>query len=130
MKKFTLISFSLFLLIGLFACSNQNEQASNSDDPKTDNIQKQDTIKKDVREVIWGQLSLQQKERIDGTWKEGKVSKVTLNKDMMSQVKDKSYEGKEVYMISFPTDEKSEPNIMTVYANVNTFNYIGDALLL
>lgn len=112
------------------ACSNQNEQASNSDGQKTDNIQEQDTNKKDVREVVWGQLSSQQKERINGTWKDVKVSKVTLNKDMLSQVKDKSYGGKEVYMISFPTDEKSEPNIMTVYADVNTFNYIGDALVL
>lgn len=129
MKKFTLLAFSLFLLVGIFACSNQNGQTS-SDDKKTDNIQEQDTIKEDVREVVWGQLSLEQQKRINGTWKDGKVSKVILNKDMMSEVKDKSYEGKEVYMISFPTDEKSEPDIMIVYADLNTFNYIGDGLVL
>jgi len=39
--------------------------------------------------------------------KDGKVSKITLNENMMSQVEDKSYEGKEVYLIDFPTKSKS-----------------------
>jgi hypothetical protein len=84
---------------------------------------------RDVREVVWNQLSSQQKERINGTWKEGKVSKITLSKAMMSQVKDTSYEGREVYLIDFPTKEKSLPNNMIVYADKKTFDYIGLGLV-
>jgi hypothetical protein len=79
--------------------------------------------------LFWGQLSSQQKERINGTWKDSKVSKVNLTKDMMSQIKDNSYEGKEVYLINFSTKDKFEPNIIAVYADANTFNYIGDAVV-
>jgi len=132
MKKWRILALSLFLLMGLIACSNQNEQTSHRDVAKTENTleNEKDTSKKDVREVVWDQLSLQQKERITGTWQDGKVSKVTLNKEMMSQVKDQSYEGKEVYMIRFPTDESSEPNIIAFFADINTYTYIGDALVL
>ncbi|MDF0727119.1 hypothetical protein PY093_10380 [Cytobacillus sp. S13-E01] len=48
---------------------------------------------------------------------------------MMSQVDDKSYEGKEVYLIDFPTKSESIPTNMIVYADVNTFNYIGNGLV-
>lgn len=113
MKKITLLVFSLFILLGLFGCSN-HVNGNN---------------KKDVREVVWRQLSAQQKERINGTWKDGKVSKITLNKHMMSQIKDKSYEGKKVYLIDFPTKSKSIPNNMVVYADMKTFNYIGIGLV-
>ncbi|WP_275645823.1 hypothetical protein [Cytobacillus sp. S13-E01] len=47
----------------------------------------------------------------------------------MSQVDDKSYEGKEVYLIDFPTKSESIPTNMIVYADVNTFNYIGNGLV-
>lgn len=129
MKRFFLVALSLFLLLGLFACTNQSGQINKSDNPKTDNTQEKDANKKDVREVVWAQLSLQQKESINGTWRDGKVDKATLNKDSMIQVKDKSYEGKEVYRIIFPADEYSEPSIMAVYADLVTFIYIGDALV-
>jgi hypothetical protein len=76
-----------------------------------------------------GQLSTEQKEWIDGNWKDGKVAKITLNKNMMSQVDDKSYKGKEVYLIDFPTKSISIPNNMIVYGDVNTFEYIGNGLV-
>lgn len=57
------------------------------------------------------------------------VSKTTLNESMMSEVEDKSYAGKEVYLIDFPTKSKSIPNNMIVYADVNTFDYIGIGLV-
>lgn len=128
-KKITLLAFSMFLLLGLIACSNQKGQGSNSNDQKVVITQELNSNKKDVKKAVWGQLSLQQKERIIGTWKDSKVLKVTLTKDMMSQIKDNSYEGKEVYLIHFPTKDKFEPNSIAVYADENTFNYIGDALV-
>ncbi|GAA0435410.1 hypothetical protein GCM10008983_09990 [Lentibacillus halophilus] len=132
MKKSVLFILSSFLLLGLFACSNQNGQANNNNnnDQNTVNTQEQSSNQKDVREVVWSQLSEQQKESINGTWKDGKVSKVTLEENMMSEVKDKSYEGKEVYRIMFPKDGKSEPNFVVVFADMNTFNYIGYPLVL
>lgn len=130
MKKIFLFILSSVLLIGLLACSNQGEDKVVTNEEQ--GIEKQineETSKKDVREVVWEQLSSEQKERINGTWKDGKVSKTTLNESMMSEVEDKSYAGKEVYLIDFPTKSKSIPNNMIVYADVNTFDYIGIGLV-
>jgi len=132
LKKTVLFILSACLLLGLFACSNQNKQANNNDDQNVvaNNEQvNEEKNEKDVREVVWEQLSSEQKEWIDGTWKDGKVSKITLNENMITQIDDKSYEGKEVYLIDFPTKSKSIPNNMIVYADVNTFDYIGNGLV-
>lgn len=130
MKKIFLFILSSVLLIGLLACSNQGEDkvVTNEEQGMEKQIN-EETSKKDVREVVWEQLSSEQKERINGTWKDGKVSKTTLNESMMSEVEDKSYAGKEVYLIDFPTKSKSIPNNMIVYADVNTFDYIGIGLV-
>lgn len=130
MKKIFLFILSSVLLIGLLACSNQGEDkvVTNEEQGMEKQIN-EETSKKDVREVVWEQLSSEQKERINGTWKDGKVSKTTLNESMMSEVEDKSYAGKEVYLIDFPTKSKSIPNNMIVYADVNTFDCIGIGLV-
>jgi len=120
---------SVVLLLGLIACSNQNGQ-DNDQSVVNSNEQDDKAVKKDdVREIVWKQLSSEQTELIDGTWTDGKVSKVTLNENMMAQVDDKSYEGKEVYVIDFPTKNKSIPNNMIVYADIDTFDYIGNGLV-
>lgn len=129
MKKITLSILSVVLLLGLIACSNQNGQ-DNDQSVVNSNEQDDKAVKKDdVREIVWKQLSSEQTELIDGTWTDGKVSKVTLNENMMAQVDDKSYEGKEVYVIDFPTKNKSIPNNMIVYADIDTFDYIGNGLV-
>lgn len=120
-KKITLYILSTALLLGLIACSNESVQSSKNEEK----IVKKD----DVREIVWNQLSSEQKEWINGTWEDGKFSKITLTENMMIQVDDKSYEGKEVYLIDFPTKSKFIPNNMIVYADVNTFNYIGNGLV-
>ncbi|MCM3710949.1 hypothetical protein [Sporosarcina luteola] len=132
MKKTVLFILSFCLLLGLFACSDQIKQAKNSDDQN--NVSNKERVNKDknendVRKIIWEQLSAKQKEWIDGTWKDGKVSKVTLNEYMITEIDDKSYEGKEVYLIDFPTKNKGTPNNVIIYADVNTFKYIGNGLL-
>jgi len=48
---------------------------------------------------------------------------------MMSQVDGKTYEGKVVYLLDFPTKSKSSPNNMIAYADINTFDYIGNGLV-
>ncbi|MGV3467271.1 MAG: hypothetical protein ACO1OT_18515 [Heyndrickxia sp.] len=127
MKKLILTILSAVLLLGLNACSNQNRK---SQSVININEQGEKVFKEnDVREIVWKQLSLEQKEWIDGTWKEGKISKITLKENMMSQVVDKSYEGKEVYLIDFPTKSKSTPNNMVVYADRDTLDYIGNGLV-
>ncbi|WP_433747609.1 hypothetical protein [Falsibacillus pallidus] len=132
MKKILLLILTAVFMMSLFACSNQPSQMSNNDKDFVSSNEHNDKIaeKGDVREKVWGQLSSEQRERINGTWKDGEVSKVTLNNNMMSQVNDKSYEGKVVYLIDFPTkSSNSVPNNMIVYADVNTFDYIGNGLV-
>ncbi|WP_273126979.1 hypothetical protein [Bacillus weihaiensis] len=131
MNKITLSILLAVLLLGLIACSNQTDQVGNNDE-KVVNSNEQDkkiNVDKDVREVVWGQLSSEQKERIDGTWEFGKVSKIILNEDMMSLINDKTYDGEEVYLIDFPTKNKFIPNNMIVYADLKTFDYIGSGLV-
>ncbi|MCJ8007228.1 hypothetical protein ACFFF5_06955 [Lederbergia wuyishanensis] len=128
MKKILLTMLSTVLFLGLAACSNLNKQGSNNvqnSNEQGEKVHKND----DVREIVWKQLSSEQKDWIDGDWKDGVVSKITLNENMMSGLDDKSYEGKEVYLIDFPTKSKSIPNNMIVYADVNTFDYIGNGLV-
>jgi len=48
---------------------------------------------------------------------------------MITLLDDKTYEGKEVYLIEFHTKSKSIPNNMIVYADINTFDYIGNGLV-
>ncbi|WP_400247671.1 hypothetical protein AB3U99_11355 [Niallia sp. JL1B1071] len=100
-------------------------------DGMVDILLQDEKVKKkgDAREMVWKQLSVEQKLWINGTWEDGKISKITLTENMMSQIDDKSYEGKEVYLLDFPTKSKSIPNNMIVYADINTFAYIGDGLV-
>lgn len=128
MKKNVLIILSAILLIavGLFYYSNQSEE-------KVVNNEKQSAVekaaKKDVREVVWEQLPVGQKNMIDGTWEDGKASKITLNEQSaMSPVGDKSYAGEEVYLISFPDKRTATLGDLVVYADVNTFDLIGYGL--
>lgn len=77
MKKIFLFILSSVLLIGLLACSNQGEDkvVTNEEQGMEKQIN-EETSKKDVREVVWEQLSSEQKERINGTWKDGKYQKL------------------------------------------------------
>jgi predicted small secreted protein len=115
MKKSFLLVLLIVLSFLLIACTAQN---------------KGEEVKQgDVREVIWSQLSSEDKERIDGTWKDGQVTKITLSEDMMQHIEDKSYAGKEVYLIDFPTKDITEPNNMIVYADLKTYRLIGYGLV-
>ncbi|WP_240390632.1 hypothetical protein [Bacillus sp. Y1] len=131
LRKITLLILLTFLMNGIIACSNQNAQSIDENENIDTSKQQDDKVseKNDVREMVWDQLSTEQKEWVDGNWKDGKVSKIILNENMISPVYDKSYEGKEVFLIDFPTKSKSKPNNIVVYADVNTFDYIGNCLV-
>ncbi|CRK83365.1 hypothetical protein [Neobacillus massiliamazoniensis] len=118
MKKSILFIASIIASLILISCSNQSTALSYNKQSKAPS--------KDVREVVWSQLPTADKERIKGTWKDAKVmSKDVLTKEMAFWIKDKSYVGKEVYKIVFPTTFIGQPNIMLVYADVATYAYIG-----
>lgn len=120
MKKIILIIFSTFLLLGLIGCSNQQKsQDENAKQPSNVTVKKQD-----VREVVWNQLNAQDKEHIKGTWNDFKVSKITVTENM-GRIEDKSYIGKEVYLIDFQTDSISKPNNRIVYASLDDYKLIG-----
>ncbi len=91
----------------------------------------QPAAKKDIRETVWQQMSNQQKATIAGSWQDGKVSQTTLQSGaMMLGIKDKSYEGKEVYVIQLPRKQGDVlGDTLTVYADTNTHALIGYGVL-
>lgn len=132
MKKITvtiaIFAAVLLLGVGVFYYFNQNKEAVTNEkiQANTDQSTVEQSSKKDVREVVWEQMSAQQKTTIDGTWTDGKVSKVTLEGFMMIGVEDASYEGKEVYMIEFPRKQVDTlGDTLMVYADVDTYKLVG-----
>ncbi|MFW2491752.1 hypothetical protein ACN077_24825 [Clostridium chromiireducens] len=82
----------------------------------------------DVREIAFNQLDSQVKKSIKGTWQNAKLSKITLA-DGMGNITDKSYIGKEVYIIKFPTEMQSTANEIIVYIGMDNYKLIGYGLL-
>ncbi|MDA1675727.1 hypothetical protein [Bacillus cereus group sp. TH152-1LC] len=93
MKKHTGIIVSAFACISfiLGGCGT----TKTNETPKTETVQ----TTKDVREIAWSSLVDSEKEEVTGTWKEAKVSKVKADGGFL--LKDKSFEGKEVTMVTF-----------------------------
>ncbi|WP_051317181.1 hypothetical protein [Ectobacillus panaciterrae] len=117
MKKGVLFAVLAVLMLGIVACATSSTStASVSQNNET----------KDVREAIWNQLSSRDKERIAGTWKDATVSTVTLTKQTAKHPStDKSYIGKEVYMVDFKIKKIQCPNNIAFYADKKTFKLIG-----
>jgi hypothetical protein len=80
----------------------------------------------DGREVVWNQLSSEQKVRVNGSWEDASVSKLIFHKNMIDSQKGKAYDGKEVVVMSFPTKDNRMPNNMIIYADKETLDYIGE----
>lgn len=114
MKKIILLIFSSVLLVGLIiACSNPKES-----------IILTTAAEQDVREIALNQMTAEDKEIIEGNWQDSELSKITLNEGM-GKVNDKSYIGKEVYVIDFPTNRISFPNNIIVYIGIDNNKLIG-----
>lgn len=119
MRTITLLAISSVLFLVLVTgCSTikETKNVTNIEQTRT-------TVKEqDVREAAYNQLTSVDKERIAGTWKDSKLSKITLEENM-GNINDKSYIGKEVYLVDFPTKSKSLPNNMIVYLSMDSINY-------
>lgn len=125
LKKVSIVITFLILSIVLLGCSNQQEEVN-------EKVQQNDVISKDVREVVWNQLTAEDKDRIEGTWENAKVSTIVLKEGMLAlqlEGKTSPYVGTEVYLIDFPIKGKQIPNNMIAYADKNSLKYIGHGLV-
>jgi hypothetical protein len=120
LKKIILLVISSVLLLGLFtACSTHKESNTLSNKKQiSTNI-----MKKDIREMAFNQLNSNDKERIRGSWKDSRLSKITL-KENMGRINNKSYIGKEVYLIDFQTKGGVQSNLI-VYLAIDNNKLIG-----
>ncbi|WHY03326.1 hypothetical protein [Neobacillus sp. DY30] len=107
------------LLFGTSACSGKDVTSpkTNASKPKSEEV-----IKKDVRESVWNQLNGADKESIRGSWKDARVSKLTL-KPGMGIIDKGEYMGREVYIVDFPITDSI--NSILVYASIETQEIIG-----
>lgn len=87
---------------------------------------KSDTINnnQDVREIAFNQLTSQEQNLIKGSWKDSTISKIVL-KESFGNIIDKSYIGKEVYLVNFPIKTNSKPNNIVVYIGEDNYKLIG-----
>lgn len=121
MKKVILLIISLVLLATIFiACSSQNL----SNYTITGDYTSSSEMTSDIRQIAFEQLSSESKGRIKGTWRDSKLSLITLS-ERMGIINDKSYIGKEVYLVDFPAESKSTPNNMIFYISKDTHKLIG-----
>jgi hypothetical protein len=123
-KKFTPIILSSILLS--FVLNGCQQQASN--DRKEQNVKEansNETQALDVREAVWNQLTKKEKEHIVGTWKDASVQKITLWETMGRNIKDKTFIGKEVYLVDYPSDENPSLGEVGVYADIKSHRVIG-----
>lgn len=111
MKQFNILILLAVLTFGLMACTNQKSN-SNS------------TVNKDVREKVLEQLKPSEKELIKGTWSDAKTTKIVL-KSSMGKINDKSFIGKEVYLVDFLTKRNGVPNNMVIYADKDSGKIVG-----
>lgn len=59
-------------------------------------------------------ITTKEQKTIAVTWQDSKLSKITLEEGM-GTINDKSYIGKEVYLVDFETKSQSVPDNMIVY---------------
>jgi hypothetical protein len=78
----------------------------------------------DVREIAFNQLIPEAKKSIKGTWQDSKISIITLD-ELMGNLNDKSYIGKEVYRIDFPIEYQLGQNEISVFIGMDNHKLIG-----
>lgn len=121
MKKINLLIISLVLSLGLFTACSSLEEANIviNKEPISTIVKEQD-----IKELAYNQLTSEDKERVSETWKDSKLSKITLH-ERMGRINNISYIGKEVYLIDFPTKSNSMPSNMIVYLAIDNNKLIG-----
>jgi hypothetical protein len=123
MKKFTLIVLSAILLSFILnAC--QHQSSNNRKLVKEKEARSNETQTSDVRESVWNQLTEKEKEHIEGTWKKASVQKIILRQSM-GNIKDKTFIGKEVYIVDYPSNDNPSLGGVAVYADIKSHRVIG-----
>lgn len=123
LKKFTLIVLSSILLsLVLNGCQQKaliEGKQQNVKEAKTEELKALD-----VRKAVWNQLTEKEKVHIVGTWKDAGVRKITL-RETMGNIKDKTFIGKEVYLVDFPSNDNPTLGGVVVYADIESQRVIG-----
>lgn len=88
----------------------------------------------DIKQSVWSQLPQEQRDNIGDMWRNGKLNRITLDKDALMSNGDDiveigKYAGKEIYVVDFPVDVKSVPNNIIVYADMDDYDIIGYGLV-
>jgi hypothetical protein len=70
------------------------------------------TKEKDIRKVVWEQLFREERYEVTGRWKKATVEKIILSRDLIGfSVEGKNHYGREVYLITFQSENKMLGNI-------------------
>ncbi|MGG4170064.1 hypothetical protein ABEW00_21685 [Rossellomorea vietnamensis] len=122
MNRFISICLSFIILFLLFGCQQQvsnDEREQKVKEPKSNKTQALD-----VREAVWNQLTEKEKEHIAGSWKDASVQKITL-RESMGQIEDKTFVGREVYIVDYPSKDSPSLGGIGVYADIKSHRIIG-----
>lgn len=107
MKKIIIIIFSIIVIFALYSSSSYFKEQSN------------------VKRAAWEQLGPEAKDFIKGSWRSGKVKKVTLSPSM-GNISEETYIGKEIYIISFTTKENNPTiNTIGIFVSIEDYKVIG-----
>jgi hypothetical protein len=131
LKKLTLNAISYFLLsFVLIGCQQQAGDEKTEEKKYNQNskeVQSIETKTLDVREDVWNRLTEEQKMQIQGTWEDASIIKRVLREDMGYNL-DKTFIGKEVYIIDYPSNDNSTIGGIVVYADIKSHQLIGYGL--
>lgn len=110
-SKASYLILMLALSITLFGCSGAITKTSD---------------KKDTREGVWDQLSKEEQDEIVGGWESAKISKIVANgKATGFSILDKTYDGKEVYLIMFPSNRAPIVGNVEKLVDIKTNKIVG-----
>jgi hypothetical protein len=118
--KLIYLSFILFFVL----CGCQQQVLNDKEEQKLKEAKSDITPALDVREAVWDQLSEKEKEHIAGSWKDASVQKITL-RESMGQIKDKTFIGREVYLVDYPSEDSPSLGGIGVYADIKSLRIIG-----
>jgi hypothetical protein len=128
LKKLTLNALAYFLLsFVLIGCQQQVVDEKTEEKQYNQNskeVQSIETKTLDVREAVWNQLSDEHKKQIQGTWEDATVTKRVLSESMGFNL-DKTFIGKEVYIVGYPTIENRTFGAIGVFADIESQRLIG-----
>lgn len=116
MKKSAPIMISITFFLCLLAGCENSKQVTHEGVGQTNSEQTND-----VREIAWNHLSKSQKSHVVGSWKNAEVTKLVMNNGVLQGT---PYDGKEVYLVDFPSNENPSIGGIGVYISTDTKTFI------